>query len=544
MKPLRITETVLRDAHQSLLATRLRIDDLLPVAADLDRAGFWALDCWGGATYDVCIRYLGEDPWERLRLLKKAIPSTPLMMLLRGQNLVGYRPHPDDMVIDFVTRAAQNGIGVFRIYDAMNDPRNLEVAVQAARRAGAHAQGAMAYTVSPVHSMKIWLEMGIRMQAMGCESVCIIDMAGLLTPYVAEELVGRLKETLTVPVALQCHASTGMSTATLLKAVEAGLDMADTAISPMSLSYGVSPTESVAAIFRQTDRDPRLDPSFLERIAVHFRGVRRRYAAFEGSLKGADTRLFLAQVPGAMLSNLENQLRQQGAADRMDAVLAEIPRVREDLGYPALITPISQIVGVQAVLNVLDGERYATLARGTAAVLRGEYGATPAPVNPQVQAKALRQGGSPLTCRAADRLSPALEQGGRELRQLAEQGRFALGDHPEEDRLTYLLFPRAGARFLENRGHPEAFESPPPALDLPMGRAVREEGAIRAPLSGVVLRALVEEGATVSKGEGLLVMEAMKMEIEISAQRSGRVVGMESRPGAKVKAGEILCRVE
>lgn len=543
MNPLRITETVLRDGHQSLLATRLRTDDMLAVAGELDRAGFWALDCWGGATFDVCIRYLGEDPWERLRRLKAAIRSTPLMMLLRGQNLVGYRPYPDDIVEAFVARAAENGIGVFRIFDAMNDPRNLEVAVQAARRAGAHAQGAMAYTVSPVHSMKMWVEMGIRLQAMGCQSVCILDMAGLLPPYVAEELVSRLKSALTVPVALQSHATTGMSTATLVKAVEAGLDIADTAISPMSLSYGISPTESVVTIFRHTDRDPRLDPTRLERIASHFRGVRRRYAAFEGSLKGADARLFMAQVPGGMLTNLEDQLRRQGAAHLLDVVLAEIPRVREDLGYPALITPVSQVVAVQAVLNVLDGERYRTLAHGTASVLRGEYGATPAPVNPQVQAKALRKGEEPITGRAAQHLAPGLARAGEELRRLASECRFALGEHPEEDVLTHALFPRVGVRFLENRGHPEAFEPPPPAPDevySVISGPVRE---IHAPLSGVVLRILVEEGAPVAQGEGVAVMEAMKMEMELRAPRAGVVSGWRTRMGGKVKAGEVLCEI-
>lgn len=331
-KPLGITEVVLRDAHQSLLATRLRIEDMLPIAPKLDQVGYWSLETWGGATFDACIRYLGEDPWERLRSLKAAMPNTPQQMLLRGQNLLGYRHYADDLVATFVERAAANGIDVFRIFDAMNDPRNLQCAVGAALATGRHAQGTLSYTVSPVHDLDYWVDLGQRIEDMGCHSICIKDMAGLLKPYVAWELVSRLKERCAVPIAMQSHATTGMSTATILKAVEAGIDMVDTAISSMSLTYGHSPTESVVAILEGTDRATGLDLGLLEEIAAYFREVRKKYARFEGALKGVDSRILVAQVPGGMLTNMENQLREQGASDRLDEVLAEIPKVRKDLG--------------------------------------------------------------------------------------------------------------------------------------------------------------------------------------------------------------------
>ncbi len=369
-KKLAITDVVLRDAHQSLFATRLRLDDMLPIAEKLDQVGFWSLETWGGATFDACIRYLGEDPWERLRALKKAMPNTRMQMLFRAQNILGYRHYADDVVERFVERAADNGMDVFRIFDAMNDLRNFETAVKATLKVGKHAQGAMSYTVSPVHNLQYWLDMAKGLEDLGCDSICIKDMAGLLNPYTCFELVTRLKETVSVPIAMQSHATTGMSTTTNIKAAEAGIDMVDTAISSMSMTYGHSATESVVAILQNNERDTGLDLILLEEIAAYFREVRKKYAKFEGSLRGVDSRILVAQVPGGMLTNMENQLREQGAADRMDEVLEEIPRVREDLGFIALVTPTSQIVGSQAVINVLSGERYKNITKETAGVLR------------------------------------------------------------------------------------------------------------------------------------------------------------------------------
>ncbi|MDX1694134.1 MAG: pyruvate carboxylase subunit B, partial [Ketobacteraceae bacterium] len=337
-KPLGITDVVLRDAHQSLFATRLRIDDMIPIAEKLDKVGFWSLESWGGATFDACIRYLGEDPWERIRRLKAAMPNTPQQMLLRGQNLLGYRHYADDVVDKFVERAAVNGVDVFRVFDAMNDPRNLERAIKAVIRQDKHAQGTISYTVSPVHTIDMWVDLAKQIEDMGAHSLAIKDMAGLLKPYVGYELVTRLKEALDIPIHMQCHATTGLSTATILKTVEAGIDNVDTSISSMSMTYGHSPTEAVVAILEDTDRDTGLDIHLLEDIAAYFRKVRKKYAKFEGALRGVDSRILVAQVPGGMLTNMESQLKEQGASDKMDQVLEEIPRVREDLGFIPLVT--------------------------------------------------------------------------------------------------------------------------------------------------------------------------------------------------------------
>lgn len=352
-KPLAITDVVLRDAHQSLFATRMRIEDMLPIAAELDKIGYWSLETWGGATFDACIRFLGEDPWERLRALKKAMPNTPMQMLLRGQNLLGYRHYADDVVEKFVERAHVNGMDVFRIFDAMNDVRNFEKAVKATIGVGAHAQGTLSYTTSPVHNTQTWVDLAKRLEDLGCHSLCIKDMSGLLKPYEAEELITRIKQSCAVPLALHCHATTGLSTATAVKAVEAGIDILDTAISSMSQTYGHTPTETVVAMLQDTPRDTQLKLEQLEPIAAYFREVRKKYAKFEGQLKGVDSRILIAQVPGGMLTNMESQLKEQGAAHRIDEVLEEIPRVRQDLGFIPLVTPTSQIVGTQAVINVL-----------------------------------------------------------------------------------------------------------------------------------------------------------------------------------------------
>ena len=459
-KPLRITDVVLRDAHQSLLATRMRIDDMLPICEKLDRVGLWSAEVWGGATFDACIRFLGEDPWERLRQFRKAMPSTQLQMLLRGQNVLGYRHYADDVVEAFVETAADNGMDIFRIFDAMNDIRNLEAAVAATLKAGKHAQGTISYTISPVHTLDMWVEMGKRLEDLGCQSICIKDMAGLLKPYVAQEMVSRLKDAISVPIAMHCHATTGMSTTTLVKAVEAGLDYADTAISSMCHTYGHAGTESLVAIFQDTDHDTGFDLHLLEEIAGYFRGVRKKYAKFEGSLRGVDSRILIAQVPGGMLTNMENQLREQGALDKFDEVLAEMPSVRKDLGFIPLVTPTSQIVGTQAIVNVLTGDRYKNITKETAALLKGEYGKTPAPVDPALRKRVLN-GNDPVTCRPADLLKPEMETLTTKFDGIAREEGIRRAGRPIEDVLTYALFPQVGQRFLKNRNNPDAFEPPP-----------------------------------------------------------------------------------
>ncbi|HBW99452.1 MAG TPA: oxaloacetate decarboxylase subunit alpha, partial [Gammaproteobacteria bacterium] len=463
---LGITDVVLRDAHQSLLATRMRIDDMLPIASKLDQVGFWSLESWGGATFDACIRYLGEDPWQRIRLLKEAMPNTPQQMLLRGQNILGYRHYADDLVEKFVERAATNGVDVFRIFDAMNDMRNLQTAVRATLATGKHAQGTISYTVSPVHTLQLWLDLGRQIEDMGANSLCIKDMAGLLKPYTAFDLVSGLKESLDIPIHMQCHATTGMSTTTYLKAIEAGIDNVDTAISSMSMTYGHSATESLVAMLQDQPRDTGLDIELLEEISAYFRAVRKKYAQFEGSLRGVDSRILVAQVPGGMLTNLEGQLKEQNAVDRLDEVLEEIPKVREDLGMIPLVTPTSQIVGTQAVINVLSGSRYASITRESAGLLRGEYGATPAPVNEQLRIRAL-DGDELITSRPADHLEPELVTQTEALHALAKEAGFSIGDADGgsgvDDVLTYALFPQVAKKFLANRGNPDAFEPAPDA---------------------------------------------------------------------------------
>ncbi len=463
-KPLALTELVLRDAHQSLLATRMRIEDMLPIAEKLDKAGFWSVESWGGATFDACIRYLGEDPWERIRKLKAAMPNTKQQMLLRGQNLLGYRHYADDVVTRFVERAHESGVDVFRIFDAMNDIRNLKTAIKATIDSGAHAQGTISYTVSPVHNLKLWLEMAKQLEDLGVHSICVKDMAGLLKPYECEALITGLKETVDVPIAMQCHATTGLSTATYQKAIDAGIDMLDTAISSMSMTYGHSATETMVSIVEGTERDTGISLPELEDIASYFREVRKKYSKFEGSLKGVDARILLAQVPGGMLTNMESQLKEQGAEDKFEEVLKEIPRVREDLGFIPLVTPTSQIVGTQSVLNVLTGERYKSITKETAGVLKGEYGATAAPVNKELQARVL-DGAEPVTCRPADNIAPELDTLSKELDELAEKKQLSLSDDKIDDVLTYALFPQIGLKFIENRGNPDAFEPAPSAQE-------------------------------------------------------------------------------
>ncbi|MEX1197307.1 MAG: sodium-extruding oxaloacetate decarboxylase subunit alpha [Pseudohongiellaceae bacterium] len=592
-KPLGITDVILRDAHQSLLATRMRLDDMLPIAEKLDRVGFWSLESWGGATFDACIRYLGEDPWERIRELKKAMPNTPQQMLFRGQNILGYRHYADDIVEHFVERAAENGVDVFRVFDAMNDMRNLETAIRAVKKQGKHAQGTMAYTISPVHTIESWISMAREIEDMGADSLCIKDMAGLLSPYVAYELITGLKKATNLDIHMQCHATTGLSTATYLKAVEAGIDNLDTAISSMSMTYGHTPTETLVAMLQGTERDTGLDIELLEEIASYFRQVRKKYAKFEGALKGIDSRILVAQVPGGMLTNLENQLREQNATDRLDEVLEEIPRVRKDLGYIPLVTPTSQIVGTQAVLNVLTGERYKTVTRETEGVLKGEYGAAPAEVDEALQTRVL-DGGEPITCRPADLLEPEFDKQKAELQEVAREKGFELA-HEVDDTLTYALLPQPALKFFQNRGNPDAFEpvpreqeeTPAPSGDggnegvytvevegkayvvrVTDGGDVSEltevsapssaqdsQGAtpaatggeghqVKAPLSGSVYRVVATEGSSVGEGDVLMVLEAMKMETEIRSDRAGTVRQLHVAEGESVSSGDPLVTLE
>ncbi|RLA53540.1 MAG: oxaloacetate decarboxylase subunit alpha [Gammaproteobacteria bacterium] len=590
-KPLGLTDVVLRDAHQSLFATRLRIDDMLPIAEKLDRVGFWSLESWGGATFDACIRYLGEDPWDRIRELKKAMPNTPQQMLFRGQNILGYRHYADDVVSRFVERAAVNGVDVFRVFDAMNDMRNLETALAAVKKVGKHAQGTISYTVSPVHTIDLWVDLGKRLEDMQADSICIKDMAGLLTPYTGFELVSRLKKAVNIPVHMQCHATTGMSTATYLKCIEAGVDNVDTAISSMSMTYGHSPTESLVAILQGTPRDTGLDINLLEDIAAYFREVRKKYASFEGSLRGVDSRILVAQVPGGMLTNMESQLREQGAADRLDEVLAEIPRVREDLGFLPLVTPTSQIVGTQAVLNIMTGERYKSMSRETEGVLIGEYGATPAPVNQQLQEQVLK-GREVITVRPADLLDDELVSLTAELEQAVKTTTIVLkeGEQRIDDVLTYALFPQIGLKFLENRNNPDAFEPVPTGERSTAGVStdsgeevytVQVEGKsytvavssggdiaaivsvhgantvgnngsnavtaggepVIAPLAGNIFKTLVTPGQQVEEGENIIILEAMKMETAVSAPKAGVIGELLVQEGAAVSVGDPLVTI-
>uniref|UniRef100_UPI00117823B3 sodium-extruding oxaloacetate decarboxylase subunit alpha n=1 Tax=Crenothrix polyspora TaxID=360316 RepID=UPI00117823B3 len=459
-KPLAITEVVLRDAHQSILATRVRVEDMLPICEKLDQIGYWSIESWGGATFDACIRYLGEDPWERLRLLKAAMPNTPQQMLLRGQNILGYRHYADDVVDKFVERCVVNGIDVFRIFDAMNDMRNIEHAVKAVLTTDAHAQGTMSYTTSPVHTVDMWVSLGKQIEDMGAHSICIKDMAGLLKPYEAFELVSRLKKSTSIPIHLHSHATTGLSVATLIKAAEAGIDNVDTAISSLSMTYGHSATETIVASLEDTERATGLDLVKLEEIAHYFRGIRKKYAQFEGSLKGVDGRILVSQVPGGMLTNMESQLKEQGASDKFDEVLKEIPRVREDLGFIPLVTPTSQIVGSQAVINVMNGERYKTITKETAGVLKGEYGATPAPVNKALQDKVLA-GEQAISCRPADLIAPEMDKLIADVQEKAQAEGIKLTGNMEEDALINGMFAQVGWKFLANRGNPAAFEPMP-----------------------------------------------------------------------------------
>ncbi|MGD8463205.1 MAG: pyruvate/oxaloacetate carboxyltransferase [Anaerolineae bacterium] len=439
--PVRICDTILRDAHQSLLATRMRTDDMLPIAEKLDQVGYWSVEMWGGATFDSAMRFLNEDPWQRIRSLKAKMPNTPFQMLLRGQNVVGYKHYPDDVLERFVVKAHENGIEVFRVFDALNDVRNMRRAIDFVNREGAHAQGTICYTISPVHNVDSFVEMAHVLEDMGSDTICVKDMAGLLSPYVAYELIGRLKNEIGIPIQLHTHYTSGMAMAAVLKAVEAGVDIVDTAISSLAMVTSQPPTETLVRILQESSRDSGLDLNLLAEISNYFANVRKKYAAFESGMKGVDVRVLQFQIPGGMLSNLVSQLREQGAEDRYAEVLEEVPRVREELGFPPLVTPSSQIVGTQATLNVVLGERYKVIPAEVKNYVRGYYGRPPSAIDPEIKQKAIGDE-EPIDCRPADLIEPGLAQARAEIGELAQS---------EEDVISYALFPQVARPFLERR---------------------------------------------------------------------------------------------
>lgn len=604
MPKIKLTDVVLRDAHQSLHATRMRTEDMLPICAKLDAIGYWSLECWGGATFDACVRFLKEDPWERLRQLREALPNTRLQMLLRGQNLLGYRHYSDDVVQAFIARAAANGIDVFRIFDALNDLRNLQTAIEATKAAGKHAQGTICYTVSPVHDVAGFVAMGRELAAMGCDSIAIKDMAGLLTPYVTAELVKALKDHVDLPLHLHSHATSGLADMCHLKAIENGCDGLDTAISSMAGGTSHPPTESLIAALRGTEYDTGLNLEAVQEVGLYFYQVRKKYHQFESEFTGVDTRVQVNQVPGGMISNLANQLKEQNSLERMSAVLEEIPRVRKDLGYPPLVTPTSQIVGTQAVLNVLTDQRYQTITNEVKLYLQGRYGRAPAAVNPTLQQQAI--GNEELIeCRPADLLKPELERLRHDIGELA---------HSDEDTLIYAMFPEIGRSFLEHRAagtlQPELLEPLPNQEnirtaptefniavhgetyhvkvtgtghknqadrhfyftidDVPEEVVVETldelvltggaQGAVKKAIAGKrpkpsqpghvatsmpgnIVDVLVKEGDCVTAGQPLLVTEAMKMETEIQAPISGTVTALYVIKGDAVNPDEVLLEI-
>ena len=568
-----ITDLILRDAHQSLIATRMRTADMLPICPKLDQVGYWSLEAWGGATFDACIRFLKEDPWERLRSLKKALPNTPIQMLLRGQNLLGYRHYSDDVVEAFVHKAAQNGVDVFRIFDAMNDLRNLEVSVKAVLKAGKHAQGAICYTTSPVHTIEHFVEQAVELEKMGCHSIAIKDMAGLITPARSAALFAALSKTVKLPLHFHSHTTVGLANISMYKAVENGARYVDTAISAMSWGASHSPTESMVVAFQDTPYDTGLDLPLLQEIGMYFHEVRKKYHQYESEFNGVDTRVQVSQVPGGMISNLSHQLKEQGALQRMQEVLAEIPRVREDLGFPPLVTPTSQIVGTQAVLNVLTGKRYKSITNEVKLYLQGRYGQAPGRVNDVVRKMAIGDD-EVITCRPADRLKPELDRLRQEVGSLARS---------EEDVLTYAMFPDIGRKFLEERAagslKPEELlptrgtQTSMPANALAptdfnvtvhgetyhikitgAGHHSAERRPFYVSLDGVPEEILVETlGETVPTEAGLVDSKRAaktsrrpkaSKEGHVTSSMPGTIVDVVVKVGAKVKAGDAVLVIE
>ncbi|MCD6282078.1 sodium-extruding oxaloacetate decarboxylase subunit alpha [bacterium] len=592
--PLRITDLILRDAHQSLIATRMRTEHMLPAAELLDSQPYWSLEMWGGATFDSCIRFCGEDPWERLRQLRKALPNQKMQMLLRGQNILGYRHYADDIVDKFVERAVVNGIDVFRIFDALNDIRNLQQAFRSVKKYGGHAQGTLSYTTSPVHTLEFWRQMGKELAAMGADSICIKDMAGLLEPKNTRPLIRAIKEA-GLPVQLHCHYTSGLASICYWEAIDEGVDGVDTDISSFSTGTAHPPTETIYSLVRGTDRDPGFDLKTLDKIAVHFREVRmKHYADFESAFSGVNPSVLVFQIPGGMISNLANQLKEQKALDRFEEVVAEVPRVREDYGYPPLVTPTSQIVGTQAVFNVLSGERYKMVTEESKNYLMGKYGKPPGEVNEEVRKKVIGDA-EHITHRPADILEPEWDRLSEKYKDIAES---------EEDVLTLALFPQAGREFLEKRkagtlapvlpkkkeepkpapaaapaapaaletmsfrvtvnqrpydvvvepsGAPVAVNPAPPqqtqvpapaAAPPPPPPAAAVAGAeINAPVLGKVLHLIKKVGDPVSEGEAVLVLEAMKMENDVVSPLNGKVLEILVSEGQEVNPGDVLAKV-
>ena len=581
-KKIGVTEVVLRDGHQSLLATRLRYEDMEAILAHMDSIGFWSVESWGGAIFDSCIRYLGEDPWDRIKNIKSKMPNTPQQMLLRGQNLLGYKHYSDEIVYKFIEKSKENGVDVFRIFDALNDTRNMEAAIKATIDVDGHAQGTMSYTTSPVHNMQTWLDLASKLQDLGCHTLAIKDMAGLLDPYVGYELVSKLKERIEIPIHLHSHATTGMSTTTAIKCIEAGLDNVDTSISSMSMTYGHSATETIVGILKDTKYETDIKIDNLAPIAKHFREVRKKYVDFEGSLKGVDARIITSQVPGGMLTNLESQLKEQNAIDKFDEVIDEIPNVRSDLGYIPLVTPTSQIVGTQAVINVLNNERYKVITKETQAILKGEYGKTPANVDKKLQDKVLGDE-DPIICRPADLIDENEYKHTKEkyLKSLEENNINV--DDTEENILIYTLFPEIGLKFLENKENKDYFEKSPTQLseekngyykvvidekdylvkysqtdepEIINGNSnlelqsnnnepiSNETGmVVNAPLAGNIFRIEKNVGDTVGDDETIIVLEAMKMETTIKTPTSGKIKKIFIKNGDKVQSGDPLFEV-
>jgi pyruvate carboxylase subunit B len=568
MGKVRITETVFRDAHQSLLATRMRTRDMLPIAEKLDEVGFFSMEVWGGATFDSCIRYLNEDPWERLRALKLAMPNTPLQMLLRGQNLVGYRHYADDLVVKFVERAAANGVDIFRIFDAVNDIRNMTVAIKAAKDMDAHVQGCVCYTTSPVHSIGQFTKMAVELADLGCDSLCIKDMAGLILPHDAYDLVHSMKEETDIPVCLHSHCTSGMAPMSFLFGCEAGVDILDTAISPLGWGTSHPPTESIVAALEGTPYETGLDLKLLTEIKRYFEKLMEVYAPLFNPISArVDTNVLVYQVPGGMLSNLVSQLVEQKALDKYDEVLAEIPRVREDLGYPPLVTPTSQIVGSQAVLNVLTGERYKAVPKEVKDYVKGLYGRSPGEINPKIRAEILEDE-EPITVRPADLIPPEYEK-----MKAEAEGKGLV--RREEDVLTYALYPQVAEKFLKGEAKEEVLKKALPA-DLQTGAIGGKPAAfnvevdgesylvkvapagisieavepkapkdgVTVPMQGVIIRYLIKKGDKVSKGDAVAVLEAMKMENKVSANKDGVVAEIYAEVGATVAPGDILMSID
>lgn len=570
MKKVAFTETALRDAHQSLLATRMRTRDMIPIAEEMDKVGYFSIEAWGGATFDTCIRYLNEDPWERLRSLKSEITKTPIQMLLRGQNLVGYKHYPDDIVTKFVEKSYENGVDIFRVFDALNDVRNMEQTIKVAKAQGAHVQGTISFTISPVHTLDDFVNLAKDLEALDCDSVAIKDMAGLINPATAYELVSRLKEETDLLVDLHCHCTSGITPISYYAACQAGVDILDTAISPLSWGTSQPPTESMVAALQDTPFDTKLDLKLLNSIKKYFDEIKEKYLALIDPIaERIDTDVLLYQIPGGMLSNLISQLKEQNALDRYNDVLEEMPRVRKDMGYPPLVTPTSQIVGIQAVMNVLGGERYKTVSNEVKEYMKGNYGTPPSDVDPEI-AKKIIGDEEVITCRPADLLEPEFEK----YKQEGQEKGFVNSD---EDALTYALYPAIAPKFLKGEATEEELKAPSlPSEGDPIGiptqynvevdgdvfevkimptgfMEVEEtekgpftpvEGGVISSMQGMVIKLSVNVGDRVTEGSTVAVIEAMKMENDIQSEIDGVVKEIFVEPGDAVSAGDILMVIE